>query len=116
MQDPENARFTPNDVGFGKKAGTKPRGIYSGAWQKRPISESPLQAYLKKHDVSRAEFSARVGASLMTVVAWCQGRVLPSLVYAYRIDEETGGEVSPAMWLGTELGRAAWKTIGGSLE
>ena len=37
---------------------------------------------------------------------------MPSLVYAFRIDELTKGAVSPAMWLGTEVGRAAYAATG----
>jgi hypothetical protein len=39
---------------------------------------------------------------------WRLGKVMPGLVYAFRIEQATGGGVPVAAWMGTERAKAEW--------
>lgn len=47
---------------------------------------------------------------------WAHGRVLPSIVWAARIEEATDGAVPIASWLGTELAKWHRQIIGQQTE
>ncbi len=90
-----------------------PRGAFSNTdVSKRPTCPTPLRAWRGRNNVSIAGFAVLVGCNVRTAENWDTGRCLPSIVYAFKIEEVTGGEVAPSMWLGTENGRAAWAAIG----
>lgn len=80
--------------------------------QKRPVSDTPLAAWLSVNGMSRFAFAREVGCDPNMVQLWANGRCLPSLVYAFKIDRATRGGVPPASWLGTELGRLTWNNTG----
>jgi DNA-binding XRE family transcriptional regulator len=79
---------------------------------KRPHCPTPLAAWLRKMGSSAASFARLVGCNRRTAQLWVNGQCLPSLIYAYKIDEITRGEVPPASWLGTEIGKAEWEAKG----
>lgn len=78
----------------------------------RPPSTTALSIWLKANGVSRYEMARRVKADPKQVKTWETGRVLPNLVYAFRIEQATKGGVPASSWLGTPLGRMMWNTIG----
>jgi DNA-binding XRE family transcriptional regulator len=88
------------------------RGRLATKPENRPHCPTPLQKWLDKMGTSRASFARLLGANVRTVNLWANGQVMPSLTYAYKIDELTRGEVSPGSWLGTDLGRREWALRG----
>jgi hypothetical protein len=52
-----------------------------------------------------------VGCNPKMVDYWADGRCIPSLPYAFRIESITKGGVSAATWLGTPQGRLLWARI-----
>lgn len=53
----------------------------------------------------------RVGCCRLAIQLWRDGKVIPNLIYAFRLEEVTKGKVSVAGWLGTDLGRMNWETV-----
>jgi len=108
-------------------AGAAPEAPYAdgrvgprGAWSQRhvhlrPQCETPLRQWLDANGLSLRAFAVRLGCSWRTVQNWAAGQAMPSLPYAFRIEEVTAGAVPVASWLGTELGRASWLAVGGKL-
>lgn len=87
-------------------------GVYSPyEATRRPLCDTPLRTWLDKHGMSVQRFSRLIGCNYRTAQLWTAGQVIPSLVWAYRIDEVTKGEVAPSMWLGTDLGRHMWAAV-----
>lgn len=82
--------------------------VYGNRPQERPISDTPLDAWLRARDISRQAFAKEIEVSPRTVHLWCNNQVLPDLVNSFRIQKTTDGGVTPEMWLGTELGRFIW--------
>lgn len=85
---------------------------------RRPIGDSPLDAWLKATNTSRHSFAKALGVSPRTVMLWANAQSLPDLVNAFRISEHTQGGVLPEMWMGTDLAkfqythdRADWEGI-----
>lgn len=83
---------------------------------KRPRSPTTLQVWLSKRDLSRFAFAKEVGCDPRLVALWADGRVLPGLIYAFKIERATKGGVPVTSWLGTELGRTLWNSQGSDWE
>jgi hypothetical protein len=77
----------------------------------RPVYQTLLSLWLKKHAISRASFARQVGCQEKMVHYWCNGQCLPTLPYAFQIEKVTAGAVSAATWLGSEIGRTTWNQI-----
>lgn len=88
-----------------------PRGAHSGDVKNRPKGETLLAAWMEAQGMSVNRFKKMLGCHERTVRLWRDGRILPSLPYAYFIDEMTQGAVPVASWLGTDIGRAAYQAI-----
>jgi len=58
-----------------------------------------LRAWLIGHGVSQISFAERVGLVNGTLINYCAGRFLPSLVTADKISRATDNEVTAADWL-----------------
>ena len=61
-----------------------------------------LDAYLKAHKISQADFAAAIGVKQPTVHRWTRGEK-PSLDVAAKIQNETGGEVPVHVWVYSQL-------------
>ena len=96
--------------------GSAPRGAWSQKdAHKRPQCETPLRQFLDANGLSLRAFAERLGCSWRTVQNWSAGQVVPSLAYAYRIEEVTAGAVPMVSWLGTDIGKATYLAAGGKL-
>lgn len=71
--------------------------------------ETPLAAWMRREAVSPYEVARRTGISYKQICQYRDGRALPSLVSAFKIERATNGAVSPVLWLGTPLGRHHWE-------
>lgn len=78
---------------------------------KRPAQQTVLDLWLKGKGMSRAAFARKVGCNKKMVDYWCDGKCIPTLPYAFRIEQVTRGGVSASVWLGTEVGKQQWKRI-----
>lgn len=61
-----------------------------------------LDAYLKAHKISQADFAAAIGVKQPTVHRWTRGEK-PSLDVAAKIQNETGGDVPVHVWVQSQL-------------
>lgn len=59
--------------------------------------------------MSSYEVAKRVGLCLNTVLQLRNGRAMPSLVVAFKIEKELG--IPASSWLGTEIGRYQWALV-----
>jgi len=67
--------------------------------------------WLKSRGIARDAFARKVGCNQKAVDFWCDGKCLPSLLYAFAIEKATEGGVSAEAWLGTEIGKLQWKRL-----
>jgi transcriptional regulator with XRE-family HTH domain len=82
--------------------------VFGDAPSKRPVNDTPLEAWLKMKGVSRYELAKRLGVTPRTVGLWANNQVLPDLVNAFRLQQATEGGVSPENWCGTDLFKFMW--------
>ena len=61
-----------------------------------------LDAYLKAHKISQADFAAAIGVKQPTVHRWTRGEK-PSMDVAAKIQNETGGAVPLHVWVQSQL-------------
>ena len=80
--------------------------------RKRPPSITPLSLWLKANQKSQCSLARDLGCDPKLVKLWTTGRVIPGLVYAFKIERQTEGGVPASSWLGTPLGREMWNTTG----
>lgn len=78
---------------------------------KRPVTPTLLHEWLAARGTSRNKFARQIGVNHKTVDYWCDGRVMPELVPALRIEAITEGGVPVESWVGTPLGRMMWKEL-----
>jgi transcriptional regulator with XRE-family HTH domain len=79
---------------------------------KRPISDTPLSAWLKAHNVSQYELAKKIGADPKMVNLWATGRAEIGLIYAFVLERATAGGVPVSSWLGTELFKLRMRALG----
>lgn len=75
----------------------------------RPKSITPLELWRRARGISIQQISDATGICYLSVLYLCDGRRIPNLINAFRLEQYTGGGVRADAWLGTELGRAMWK-------
>ena len=66
-----------------------------------------LRDYLKKHNISVAEFATTLGVAYENVFRWCDGSRKPRLKTMLKIVEITRGEVTIESFLGESPKRRA---------
>lgn len=94
------------------KPGPAAMPIYGNmAANKRPAQQTMLDLWLKSKGMPRTVFARKVGCNKKMVDYWCEGRVIPTLPYAFMIEKVTKGGVSASIWLGTAVGKAQWKRL-----
>jgi DNA-binding transcriptional regulator YdaS (Cro superfamily) len=94
------------------KRGPRPLPIYGNLpANKRPKQTTLLEVWLKANGISHDAFARLVGCNERMVDYWCEGRCVPSLIYAFMIERATKGEVPAPVWLGTEIGKMQWRRI-----
>lgn len=74
--------------------------------------DTPLALWLGEHGISPWEFAKTISADRKSVIGWARGTSIPSLIYAFRIEQATNGGVPAASWLGTKLGMRQWQEFG----
>lgn len=65
------------------------------------IEMMQLCEYMRKNSLSDGEVAERLGVSRPTVTRWRNGAMLPDWPMARRIQEWSGGNVSPNDWAET---------------
>jgi transcriptional regulator with XRE-family HTH domain len=75
----------------------------------RPGTETPLFLWLRGQGLSVSAFAKAIGVDPKAAGYWINGRALPSLVNAFKVEKYTNGQVPVSSWLGTELGIATWR-------
>lgn len=78
----------------------------------RPPDASPLGVWLTKRGISVYSFARQIEADYKLCRLWATGRAIPGLIYAFKIDQATGGGVAPSMWIGTTIGQLQWRGAG----
>lgn len=76
---------------------------------RRPKSITPLELWRRARGITVQQISDGTGICYLSVLYLCDGRRIPSLINAFRIEQYTSGGVRADAWLGTELGRSMWK-------
>jgi DNA-binding XRE family transcriptional regulator len=85
-----------------------PTPVFNGYVNGRPREGTALREWLQEHDVSGFTLARRIGCDPKTIQHLSNGRTLPTLILAFKIERETEGGVPIASWLGTELARIRW--------
>ncbi len=75
---------------------------------KRPKSETVLSTWLRVNGKSRFALAREIGCDPKMVGYWADGRSLPSLIFAFKLERATNGGVPLESWLATEIGRLQW--------
>lgn len=83
--------------------------VYGSLPHQRPVSDTPLDQWLRARSISRLQFAKTIEVTPRTVHLWCNNQVLPDLVNAFRIQAATDFGVTPDMWMGTELARFLYR-------
>lgn len=83
--------------------------LFNGrAPHRRPATDTLLDDWLRDNGISSYALAKAVGIDQRMVAHWRGGKMLPSLVLAFKIERATGGAVPVSSWLGTEVGRLQW--------
>jgi len=69
------------------------------------MTETPLRRYLDEVRKSAEVFAAEKDLSPWSVRHWTRGNKLPELKSQIKLQEATGGIVTPADWLAWDIGR-----------
>ena len=77
----------------------------------RPKEMTQLREWLQEQGMTLEAFSRLIGTNKTHVGWWATGRVIPGLVYAFRIEQVTKGGVPASYWIGTMLGKMQWNSI-----
>ena len=89
-----------------------PNPDYDGkTMNQRPVERTALHHWCVKNGVSRAAFARKLGCTPNMVSFWCDGKCVPSLVYAFAIEKVTKGDVAVAMWLAVPQARRQWEAV-----
>lgn len=80
--------------------------------ERREAFETPLSQWLERTGTTIYALSKVVGCTPRIMAAYSRNQTLPGLVYAFKIERATRGQVPVASWLGTPLGLHIWKTMG----
>lgn len=91
--------------------GGRPTNPFKGA-----CSDTALARWLYRNKMSAFAFAAKLRMNPQSVNNWVKGRVLPSLVVAFKIDELTKGEVPASSWLATAVGKWQYENLGSYWE
>lgn len=84
-----------------------PLGIQRG----RPVEVTLLEEYRVGRALTIDGLARDIGASRNAVRNWLLGSQLPTIPWAYRIEEVTDGAVPVSSWLGTKLGSSIFREI-----
>jgi hypothetical protein len=76
-------------------------------WDREP-EETLLNRWMLKHGVTVRALALELGCCTQVVHYWRNGQQLPSLVYAFKLEQRTKGQVPVSSWLGTRVGKLAW--------
>ena len=77
----------------------------------RPVERSALAMWLRVRGISKARFASSLGCSKKSLDFWCDGQVVPTLIWAFRIERATGGGVPAVSWLGLEIAKTQWNEL-----
>lgn len=103
-------RLSPLPAG-GPRFVRNPRKNTLGIRPGQPVEVTLLEEYRVERGLTIDALARQIGATRNAVRNWLLGSQLPSLPWAYRIDEATDGAVPPVSWLGTKLGASVYAEI-----
>lgn len=86
--------------------------IYSKPTNERPMCETALRIWMSETGTTAATIARQVGRARALVGWWADGKQMPSLIDAFKLEQLSEGKVPVASWLGTELGQHLWNNIG----
>jgi hypothetical protein len=75
-----------------------------------------LADWMYSNGVSCLSFALKLKCSDSQVTDWMKGYNIPSLVYAFRIDEASDGAVPVSSWLATPFGKWEYENRGMDME
>lgn len=70
--------------------------------------ETPLRRWMRECDLSAYEVARQSKISYKHICGLRDGKSLPSLVMAFKLDRVSGGKVSPSMWLEMPQAQEQW--------
>jgi DNA-binding transcriptional regulator YdaS (Cro superfamily) len=71
------------------------------------MTRNLLDQYLRRNALTRDAFARLVGTTGPVVSRWASGARIPSLTFATRVDQVTGGAVPLSYWVQATRRRAA---------
>lgn len=74
----------------------------------RPDEKTMFAQWMESKRYTYKQVARTVGSSQRSVKYWAQGQSIPSLLFAFKIEQVSKGKVPVASWLGTALARAKW--------
>lgn len=84
---------------------------YATKIHRRPVCETRLQEYLTAHGISYDKFARTLGVNPLSVSHMANGRVIPRLVVAFKIEYVTAGAVPATSWLESQIGKELWASF-----
>jgi transcriptional regulator with XRE-family HTH domain len=79
--------------------------------KERLHEHTPLYDWLRKNSIPQRTFARETGLGQQTVMRLCLGRITPTLVAAFVIEQATDGEIPAVSWLGTEVTKYEWNLV-----
>ena len=76
---------------------------------RRPVIDTPLKRWMEVNSRRVKELAEALGLQWKTLENWVHGRCMPPLVWAFKIELYTKGEVAASSWLACDLGKEIWK-------
>lgn len=70
---------------------------------KRPKGDTPLRVWISRTGTSHFALARAVGCDPKMIGRWADGRALPGLAYALKLERVTQGGVLVHSWAGTDL-------------
>lgn len=67
--------------------------------QQKRIKKMKLGIYLKKYGIKVGFFAQQIGVKQPQLSRWIHGRKTPTVIYAIKIEDATGGKVTCRDWL-----------------
>lgn len=64
--------------------------------------------WIKHKNFTFGHVASLTGASIRSVKYWAHGQALPSLLFAFKIDQISQGKVPVASWMDTAIAKAKW--------
>lgn len=81
----------------------------------RPVEDTRLREWMLENDWSALALAKEWGVDKMTLLNWVNGQIIPALVWAFKIEKATAGQVPASSWLSTEMAKMRWQAEGSAV-